>query len=186
MEQQIVQAKAAIAAETVNPLRDETTEKDANYEWAKAELQKSRVELKGLEAKAATTSTQLTGYQAMARQLGADAITQDALQSSEKAAEDNYLLYMKKREEARMGDALDRGGIVNVAIAEEPVVPALPVWPAWVVVAGGFLAAGASGAGAAFARDYLDPAFRTPEEVQACLDVPVLASLPKNGRRLCA
>ena len=186
VEQQIVQAKAAIAAETVNPLRDETTEKDANYEWAKAELQKSRVELKGLEAKAATTSTQLTGYQAMARQLGADAITQDALQSSEKAAEDNYLLYMKKREEARMGDALDRGGIVNVAIAEEPVVPALPVWPAWVVVAGGFLAAGASGAGAAFARDYLDPAFRTPEEVQACLDVPVLASLPKNGRRLCA
>jgi polysaccharide biosynthesis protein PslE len=186
VEQQIAQAKAAIAAETVNPLRDETTGKDANYEWAKAELQKSRVELKGLEARAAATSAQAVGYQAIARQLGADAITQDALISSEKAAEDNYLLYVKKREEARMGDALDRGGIVNVAIAEEPVVPALPVWPAWVVVVGGVVAAGASGAGAAFTRDYLDPAFRTPEEVRACLDVPVLASLPRNGRRLCA
>ncbi len=30
------------------------------------------------------------------------------------------------------------GGIVNVAIAEQPVVPALPVWPAGVVVLGGF------------------------------------------------
>ncbi|MGA8763294.1 MAG: hypothetical protein WB562_10560 [Candidatus Sulfotelmatobacter sp.] len=186
VEQQIIQAKAAIADETVNPLRDETTEKDTNYEWAKAELQKARVELRGLEAKAAATTAQLTGYRAMARQLGADAITQDDLMSSEKAAEDNYLLYVKKREQARMGDALDRGGIVNVAIAEEPVAPALPVWPAWVVLVGGFLAAGASGAGAAFARDYLDPAFRTPEEVRACLEVPVLASLPRNGRRLCA
>jgi polysaccharide biosynthesis protein PslE len=186
VEQQILQAKADVAAEMTNPLRDETTEKDTNYEWAKAELQKARVELKGLEAKATTTSAQLAGYRAMARQLGEDAITQDALLSSEKAAEDNYLLYVKKREEARMGDALDRGGIVNVAVAEEPVVPALPVWPAWGIVLGGFLAAGASGAGAAFARDYLDPAFRTPEEVLACLDVPVLASLPRNGRRLCS
>ncbi len=186
VEQQIVQARADIAAEMTNPLRDETTEKDTNYEWAKAELQKSRVELKGLQAKAAATSAQLTAYRATARQLGEDAIAQDALMSSEKAAEDNYLLYVKKREEARVGDALDRGGIVNVAIAEEPVVPALPVWPVWMVVVGGFLAAGASGAGAAFARDYLDPALRTPEEVLACLDVPVLASLPRNGRRLCA
>lgn len=186
VEQQIAQAKAAIAAETVNPLRDETTEKDANYEWAKEELQKSQVELKGLRARAAATSSQAAGYKAMARQLGEDAITQDALLSSEKAAEDNYLLYVKKREEARMGDALDRGGIVNVALAEEPVAPALPVWPAWLVVLGGFVAAGTSGAGAAFTRDYLDPAFRTPEEVRACLDLPVLASLPRSGKRLCA
>jgi uncharacterized protein involved in exopolysaccharide biosynthesis len=185
-DEQIEQTKAAIAAETVNPLRDETTEKDANYEWAKAELQKAHVELKGLQARAAATSAQAAGYQVMARQLGEDAITQDALTSSEKAAEDNYLLYVKKREEARMGDALDRGGIVNVALAEEPVVPALPVWPAWLVLVGGLVAAGTSGAAAAFARDYLDPAFRTPEEVRAYLDVPVLASLPKNGRRLCA
>ena len=186
VEQQIDQAKADIAAEMTNPLRDETTEKDVNYEWAKAELQKARVELKGLEAKAVASNSQLAGYRAVARQLGEDAITQDALLSSEKAAEDNYLLYGKKREEARMGDALDRGGIVNVTIAEEPVVPALPVWPTWVIVLGGFLVAGASGAGAAFARDYLDPAFRTPEEVLACLDVPVLASLPRSGRRSCA
>ena len=72
---------------------------------------------------------------------------------------------MKKREEARMGDALDEGGIVNVAIAEQPVVPALPVWPAGVVLLVGFAAALTSGTGAAFAADYLDPALRTPEEV---------------------
>jgi len=187
VEQQILQAQAAIAAEKVSPVRDETTDQNANYEWAKSELQRAQVEMKGLQAREATTSVHLAGYRTLARQLGEDAITQDDLTSSEKAAQENYLLYVKKREEARMGDALDEGGIVNVAIAEQPVVPALPVWPAGMVVLVGFVAALASGTGAAFAADYLDPALRTPEEVLACLEIPVLASLPgRTGRRLSA
>jgi len=187
VEQEILQAKAAITAERLSPLRDETTDQDANYEWAKAELQKAQVEMEGLEAREATTSTHLAGYRTLARRLGEDAITQDDLTSSEKAAQENYLLYVKKREEARMGDALDEDGIVNVAIAEQPVVPALPVWPAGMVVLVGLVGALASGTGAAFAADYLDPALRTPEEVLACLEIPVLASLPEGmGRRLSA
>ena len=118
----------------------------------------------------------------MARQLGEDAIAQDDLISTEKAAEDSYLLYVKKQEEARMDDALDERGIVNVAIAEHPVAPALPVWSAWAVLAVGFAAAGAAGTGAAFAADYVDPAFRTPDDVLAYLHSPVLASLPRRAR----
>ena len=187
VEHQILQAKAAIAAERETPLRDETTDQNANYEWAKAEMQKAQVEMKGLEARRATTRARLVVYRILARQLGEDAIVQDDLTSIEKAAQENYLLYVKKREEARMGDALDEGGIVDVAIAEQPVVPALPVWPAGVIVLVGFAAALTSGTGAAFAADYLDPALRTPEDVVACLKIPVLASLPeKMGRRLSA
>jgi uncharacterized protein involved in exopolysaccharide biosynthesis len=187
VEQQIRQAESAIASESSNPVRDETTDKDADYEWAKAEAEKALVDMKGLQARKITAGAQLTQYRGQARQLGEDAITQDDLTSSEKAAEENYLLYVKKREEARMGDALDADGIVNVAIAEQPAAPALPVWPAAAVVLVGFVAAVTSGAGAAFGVDYLDPALRTPEEVLTCLDIPVLASLPaKAGRRLSA
>ena len=86
-----------------------------------------------------------------------------------------------------MGDALDEGGIVNVAISEQPVVPALPVWPAGAVVLVGFVAAVTSGTGAAFLADHLDPALRTPEDALACLRIPVLASLPEGtGRQLSA
>ena len=187
VEQQILQAKGSIAAEKLTPLRDETTDVDANYEWAKGELQKAQIEMTGLAAREATTRAHLAQYRILARQLGEDAITQDDLTSSEKAAQDNYLLYVKKREEARMGDALDQGGIVNVAIAEQPVVPPLPVWPAGVVVLVGFVAALTSGTGAAFAADRMDPALRTPEEVMRCLEIPVLASLPEEiGRRRSA
>ena len=187
MEQQILEAKAAINAEKLSPLRDETTDQSTNYGWDKAELQRAEVEMKGLEARKATTGAHLADYRDRVRQLGDDAIAQDDLASSEKAAEENYLLYVRKREEARVGDALDQGGIVNVAIAEQPVVPALPVWPAGAVMIVGFVAALASGTGSAFAADYMDPALRTPEEVLSCLEIPVLASLPEErARRLSA
>jgi uncharacterized protein involved in exopolysaccharide biosynthesis len=183
VDQQIAQNEAMIAAETALPLRDETTDKNEHYEWAKSELQQAQVQLRALQAREAATSTQETAYRAMTQQLGEDAVTQDDLLSTEKAAQDNYLLYVKKQDEARMDDALDQGGIVNVAIAEHPVVPALPVWSVWTVLAIGLATAGAAGTGAAFAADYLDPAFRTPEDVLAYLNSPVLASLPGATRR---
>ena len=83
-----------------------------------------------------------------------------------------------------MADALDERRIVNVVIARQPVVPALPVWPAWIVLMVGFLGAGVSGTGIAFVADYLDPAFRTPDEVLAYLRAPVLASLPREIKSL--
>jgi len=182
VEQQITQAEAMIAAENALPLKDETTDKNTQYEWAKSELQKTQVQLKALQGRDSASRAQQRAFQAMARQLGEDAITQDDLLSSEKAARDNYLLYVKKQEEARIDDALDERAIVNVAIAEQPVAPALPRWSALTVLAIGLAAAGVAGTGASFSADYLDPAFRTPEDVLEYLKAPVLASLPRKER----
>lgn len=187
VNQEIAQAQSAIAEENAKPLRDETTDKNPQYEWAKTELEKAQVQLKALQAREMATRTQEGAYRAATRKLGKDAIAQDDLVNSEKEAEESYLLYLKKQEEARMDDALDEKGIVNVAIAEHPVAPSLPIWSAWTVLALGFVVAGAGGASAAFAVDYLDPAFRTPEDVIAFLNAPVLASLPRmSGKRFSA
>lgn len=180
VEQQINQAQAAIIAENVRPVKDETTDKSAQYEWAKSELQKTQVQWKALQAREDATSLQVSLYRTLANRLGQDAISQDDLLSTEKAVQENYLLYVKKQEQARLDDALDENGIVNVAIAEHPVAPALPLWSPWVVLAFGFAAAATAGTGAAFAADYLDPAFRDPQDVVAYLNSPVLASLPRN------
>lgn len=183
VDQQIVQAQASIANESVTPVRDETTDKDTNYEWAKAELQKAQVQLRGLQARSAATSAQKADYLSMARHFGEDSVTQEDLLSNEKAALENYLLYVKKQEEARMDDALDERGIVNVAIAEQPVVPALPLWSSWSVIAIGIVLAGGAGTIVAFGAEYVDPSFRDPDDVFAYLNSPVLASLPKQTLR---
>ncbi len=182
IEQQILQTQAAIAAESASPVRDETTDKNLHYEWAAAELEQASVQLQTLRARESATRLQAAACRLLAEKLGQDAIVQDDLISSEKAAEENYLLYVKKREEARMNDALDERGIVNVAIAEQPVAPALPVRSVWMILAIGFIGAGTAGIAAAFVVDYFDPAFRGPEDVLASLNAPVLASLPRSGR----
>jgi uncharacterized protein involved in exopolysaccharide biosynthesis len=178
VEQQIAQAKAAIEAEDLKPLRDELTESDPEFEWASSERMKALVELQVLLKRQHVSRAQLAAYKQTAEKLGESVLTQGDLERKLKAAEDKYLLYSNKREEARIGDALDENGILNVALAEEPRVPALPTWPLWSATCLSFAAACVFSTGMTFAADYFDPSFRTPNEVFDLLGAPVLASLP--------
>lgn len=181
VEQEIAQTRAAIAAEDHAPIRDQTSDLDSNHEWARSELMKTQVELVGLSAHAKAERILLAEYHDEAHQLADRAIQQERLLSDLKAAEEKYLLYVNKREEARMGDALDRGGILNVAIAEQPAVPALPQLSILSFGLIGIALAGTLSVGMAFVADYLSPAFRTPDELTAYLGAPVLASLPRRN-----
>ncbi len=181
VQTEIDQARASISAEQLTPVREETTEKDPNYEWTKSELSKAEVELGALCARERAIRGELAVTRSQARQLGEATIRQQDLLRGMKTAEESYLLYTKKREEARISDALDQRGIVNVILAEPPVAPVLPKHPTFVWVAFGLCAATFTGAGLAFAVDYADPAFRSPEEVAECLHAPVLASLPREA-----
>jgi uncharacterized protein involved in exopolysaccharide biosynthesis len=182
VDQQIAETKAALAAEEAAPVRDETTEQDPNREWARAELVKAQVELSTLGARALATGKLRAGYREAAQQLGDDAIRQEELLRDLKTAEEKYLLYVNKREEARIGDALDQGGILNVTVAQPPRVPILPARSKLAFGLVGLVLAGTVSTGLAFAADRLDPAFRTPDEVVVYLGAPVLASLPcKSG-----
>ncbi len=178
VDEQIAETKNSIAAEETSPLREQTTNQDPSHEWAKSELLKAQVELGTLEAHGRATNIQVAGYREVAERLGGNALRQGALLGELKAAEEKYLLYVNKREEARIEDAMDQGGILNVTVAEEPRTPALPARAAWVFGLVGAMLGGTLSTSLAFAADYLNSAFRTPDEVIAYLGTPVLASLP--------
>jgi uncharacterized protein involved in exopolysaccharide biosynthesis len=178
VDQQIAETKESIATEDKSPLRDQTSNPDANHEWARGELLKAQVELGTLEAHGRATSIQVAGYRDSAQRLGGNAIRQGELLGELKLAEEKYLLYVNKREEARIEDAMDQGGILNVAVAEEPRAPALPAQAIWVFGVVGMVLGSTLSTGLVFAADYLNPGFRTPDEVITYLGIPVLASLP--------
>ncbi|HSS97817.1 MAG TPA: Wzz/FepE/Etk N-terminal domain-containing protein [Terriglobales bacterium] len=180
VDQQIAEAKASLASEDQAPLRDETTEKDQNHEWAKSELAKAQVEFDALRSRASAINTQLTNSRDAAHQLGDRAIKQEELLRNLKFAEDKYVLYANKSEEARIGDALDQNRILDVNLAQEPKTPALPMRSAFGFGVIGLALAGTCSTGLAFASDYLDPSFRTPDDVITYLGTPVLASLPER------
>jgi uncharacterized protein involved in exopolysaccharide biosynthesis len=181
IEEQIADTRAAIEAENLAPVRQETTDTEPRYDWASTELKKAEVEFNVLQARESGAMAIVHSYQQLAERLGEEAIKQEDLLRETKIAEENYLLYVRKREQARIGDALDAQQILNVAVVQEPVAPALPKWSFLSVLAFGLAFGLLSSAGAGFAADYLDPSYRTPEELTVSLGVPTLASLPREA-----
>ena len=181
VDAEITQTKAAIAKEETAPVREETTDRNPTYQWLSDEQAKAKVDLASLQARFAAMQRIVQAYRDKSLLLDQRNVEQQDLLRTVKVEEANFLLYLNKREEARISDALDSKRIVNVAIAETATVPALPVHsPLLLVLVGGVLAVVVS-LGSAFASEYMNPSFRTADEVEETLNIPVLAAMPKDG-----
>ena len=150
LEAQIAKARAQVEAAKSAPLREDTTDANPAYLWLTEELVKSRADLATLQARAAATARNVQLYRQTALGLGQNELEHEDLIRNAKTEEGNFLLYLNKREEARISDALDSKRILNVAIAEAPTIPALPVHSPWYLVLLGTLLAAVVSTGAAF------------------------------------
>ncbi len=182
LEGQIAKARAQVEAAKSAPLREDTTDANPAYLWLTAELVKSRADLATFRARAASTARNVQLYRQMALDLGHKELEHEDLIRNTKVEEGNFLLYLNKREEARISDALDSKRILNVAIAEAPTMPVLPVHSLWFFVILGTLLAAVVSTVAAFVADYMDPTLQTADETKKVLAMPVLASMPKMRR----
>lgn len=179
VEHELNQARDALARAEEAPFTEETTDQNPTHQWLQSELARVKTERAAVLARAEALTNSVGIYRERARQLDEQAAIQQNLTRTMKAAEENYLLYRRKQEEARISDALDRTRIVNVAVAEAPTVPSTPanIAPTWLLMLGAFLAV-VLGTFTTYLLDYLSPYFRTPDEVESTLEIPVLATIP--------
>jgi uncharacterized protein involved in exopolysaccharide biosynthesis len=178
--QQLERAREALQRTEAAPQTEETTDQNPTHQWLRSELARVRAERAAAAGRAVTLAESVKTYRERARQLDEKAAAQQELRRNMRTAEENYLLYRRKQEEARISDALDRTRIANIAVAEPPAVPAVPAnaGRSSIVVLGLLLAA-LLGVGITYLLDYISPYFRTPDEVENALDIPVLASFPR-------
>jgi uncharacterized protein involved in exopolysaccharide biosynthesis len=117
MLEQEQQARVVDRTSALNPLRQSL----------KGDLLRTETELAGLLAKRDKLAADLK--QVRAGLVGLERITaeHDDLARRVKLAEENFLLYQRKREESRLADAMDRERILNVSIVEQAAPPAVPV-----------------------------------------------------------
>jgi uncharacterized protein involved in exopolysaccharide biosynthesis len=181
VEEQITQTRAAIASAEKAPLRDETTDLDPTYEALRAELAKAKTELAAEGAGAAASTSLIRAYKNENQQLDRKELLHQDMLRTAKSDEENYMLYLRKAEEARISDALDRQRFSNVVVAEPATVPFTPQARWLLVVVLGLLFASLASVMLAFLADRWDPSFRTPEEVESFMGAPVVAAFPKNG-----
>jgi uncharacterized protein involved in exopolysaccharide biosynthesis len=180
VEKQIAETKAALDVENGRPTQEQTTDQNPTYATVQTELAKAQAELSGLKARAGAAEAIAADYRQTARRLQESEIAQDDLQRAAKTQEENYQLYVRKREEARISEALDERGILNVAVAEQPILPSLPIRSPLTAGGLGILLACCLSISTAFVMDFADPSFRTPDEIARYLGTPVLAALPKG------
>jgi uncharacterized protein involved in exopolysaccharide biosynthesis len=182
VNKQIEDTVASIAKEENTPLRDETTDVDPTHQWVRSQLAKADADMVGLRARELALQGVVARYEVEARDLDRKSIMQSDLIREAKAQEDNYLLYLRKREEERITDALDTRRILNVAMAEDASVPALPKHSPIVYGLVGFVMMAMVGAAMIWTVDHFDATLHTPTEVEAFVNIPVLAAVPyRNG-----
>lgn len=180
LDKQIQDVKNAIQDAQKTPLVEQTTDTNPADDWITVELAKGRSELASLQAGTNAKERAVQEYRSLVLDLDQKNIQRSDLLRAQRTAEEKYLLYQRKQEEARIEQELDKQRILNVAMAEEPSVPVLPE-PAPVPLKFGFVLAGLLSLGIGLVTDFYDRSFRTPVEVEQYLGIPVLASTPLIG-----
>jgi uncharacterized protein involved in exopolysaccharide biosynthesis len=145
------------------------------------ELIKTKARLRGLKAKVENQKLRTASSQEELKVLDGFENRMNKLERQVSINEANYKLYLTKFEEAKISESMDKQMIANVRVIE-PAVPVMkPVGTKkkLKVLIGGFLGLFA-GIGMAFFIEFIHPVFRTREDVDQFLGLPVLATLPKE------
>lgn len=187
IDQQIAETKQALAQVSTGRSTEQATDNNPLRQTLEGELARVQYASRGLQARRDTIAGQIASYRAEMAGLERVTPASEALVRSVKESEENYLLFAKKREEARITDALDKEKITNVSLAEAPTVSYLAAGPgrgtsaALTLFLASFVAVGS-----VIAAEMFRETVGTPRELEAFVGRPVLATVPdanKNRRQ---
>lgn len=180
-DQEITSTRAAIEEAQRAKYVNQTTDRDPTFELLREDLAKTRADLAAQHASEVAAKTAIKTMQSEMVDLDRQSIEQADLKREVKANEDNYLLYLNKREQERVSDSLDTTRIGNVAIAIPPAVPALPLYSPLLIALSTLCIAGVVSLAAAYGADYFDSSFHTSAEVINILDIPIVIAVQKQS-----
>ncbi len=180
-DQEVAETKAAFEKAEATKYVTENTNTDPTFELLREDLAKTQADLAAQRASLTANRASIDSMQGQMTQLAEKEIEQGDLTRDQKADEQNYLLYLTKREQARTSDALDKTKIENVAIAIPPSIPVLPVMSAPMVILLAFVGACLLAIMTAYGFDYFDTSFHTPAEVVDMLGIPVVITVAKKS-----
>jgi uncharacterized protein involved in exopolysaccharide biosynthesis len=119
-EQQLRDARAALAQALETKIHEETVADNPTRLWLDTEVARARTDNAALRARVASLSSAVAQYRTQAQRLEQQSAEESELLRRLTAAEERYRLYLAKQEEARISDELDKTRIANVAVAEAP------------------------------------------------------------------
>jgi uncharacterized protein involved in exopolysaccharide biosynthesis len=178
LEEQITNTRATLRRERERDATEEASDVNPLRQGLEAELAKTQYGESGLHGRIAVVSGQIRTYQRQLAALETSTAEYDELARAAKESEDNYLLYSRKQEEARIAEALDRQRIGNIALVDPPRTPLLPDRKITKTTVVALFLGLLLTPGVALAAGTLRNTVYTSAELAAITDLPVLASVP--------
>ncbi len=182
------QRKAAEAVLTALPDDRTQTKKELNPNQRQLELELIDVRAKNQALQARQSAAQKQREQLNQELLGLNEqeVELTQLERNVQLLDGKYRMHVEKLEEARVNDALGHEQISNVKVAQPATLvgkPSSPKKP--LLLALGLTLAFCGSIGWTLVAEMFDQTFRTTEQVESELGLPVLASFPyrKRGRR---
>lgn len=161
----------------VGDLLEQQKKKNTNLE-----ILKIQADLNGLKVRGGNLSRSISRIDADIQALDAREREFQNLKRDLTVNESNYNTYLRKLEEARISDDMDRQKIANISVIQAASMPIDPVKPqkGYNLMLGAVLGALAA-LGSGFLSEYASQGLSSPEAVRKRLDLPVLASFPYKG-----
>jgi uncharacterized protein involved in exopolysaccharide biosynthesis len=104
------------------------------------------------------------------------------LEEEAKSRRETYELYVKRAQEARIGQAMDDQKLVNVDIVQRPALPLPRADTQRVSVLLSLIAGLVVGLAAAFGREYMSRSLRSEGDVGRYLGLPLMASISDTSK----
>ena len=183
VDQQLRNTRAALDKASKETATEQSTDLNPLRQSLEAELSRGKVDQAGAAGRHEMLVSQVKDYETQLSRLEGITAEYEDLARQKKESGDNYQLYSKKEEEARIIDKLDQSKITNVSVAEAPVQSQLPVKPnrPLNLILGVFLGVLLS-IGSVVIAEFLRDTVLTPRELELLTGQRVLASLPNTGK----
>jgi uncharacterized protein involved in exopolysaccharide biosynthesis len=184
VDQQLKNTRAALDKASKETATEQSTDLNPLRQSLEGELARGKVDQAGAAGRHEMLVGQVKQYETQLSRLEGITAEYEDLARQKKESGDNYQLYKKKEEEARITDELDQSKITNVSVAEAPVQSMLPVRPnrPLNLILGVFLGVLLS-VGSVVIAEFLRDTVLTPRELEALTGERVLASVPNSGRK---
>ena len=122
IDAQLADLRKALAQAKSNPVREETLAANPTRLWLDTERARVVADNAAASARMQAFGTTANLYREKAQKLEQQNAEERELVRKVQSAEQKYLLYSQKQEEARISDELDRTKVANVVVAQAPTV----------------------------------------------------------------
>ena len=181
VEQQIADTQATFDRATKLISTEEASDVNPLRQSLEGDLARARMNQRVLDARIRTLAGQINTYKAEAGKLERATANYNDLVREVKTLEENYQLYSRKWEEARIADALDLQKIANITVVENPEVPASAVARSPLLPIGAVLLGLCLIFCAAVITGLHGQELYTPESIYQASGIQVLATVPEES-----